>query len=116
MWFVFPTRRMLKGNLATAVRNSCWSRDMHSSVPLIVFIPADKLTNGEGSSVMGDICKKYVSLPLVFIVQIHTVRGTGVLQQYVDKQQLPEEMDGDFTHCHSDWLVFRLVRISCLLK
>ncbi|XP_019122190.2 rho guanine nucleotide exchange factor 40 isoform X2 [Larimichthys crocea] len=40
--------------------------------------------------------------------EIHTVRGTGVLQQYVDKQQLPEEMDGDFTHCHSDWLVFRL--------
>lgn len=38
------------------------------------------------------------------------VRGTGVLQQYVDKQQLPEEMDGDFHHCHSDWLVFRLVR------
>ncbi|TKS93136.1 Rho guanine nucleotide exchange factor 40 [Collichthys lucidus] len=40
--------------------------------------------------------------------EIHTVRGTGVLQQYVDKQQLPEEMDGDFAHCHSDWLVFRL--------
>lgn len=40
---------------------------MHSSVPLIVFIPADKLTNGESSSVMGDICKKYVSLPLTFI-------------------------------------------------
>uniref|UniRef100_A0A3Q3E8A5 Rho guanine nucleotide exchange factor (GEF) 40 n=1 Tax=Labrus bergylta TaxID=56723 RepID=A0A3Q3E8A5_9LABR len=38
----------------------------------------------------------------------HTVRGTAVLQQHVDKQQLPAEMDGDFTHCHSDWLVFRL--------
>lgn len=43
------------------------------------------------------------------------VRGTGILQQYVDKQQLPEEMDGDFHHCHSDWLVFRLVRfLVCL--
>ncbi|GLD74807.1 rho guanine nucleotide exchange factor 40-like protein, partial [Lates japonicus] len=40
--------------------------------------------------------------------EIHTVRGTGVLQQYVDKQQLPEEVEGDFTHCHSDWLAFRL--------
>ncbi|XP_018518086.1 LOW QUALITY PROTEIN: rho guanine nucleotide exchange factor 40 [Lates calcarifer] len=40
--------------------------------------------------------------------EIHTVRGTGVLQQYVDKQQLPEEVDGDFTHCHSDWLAFRI--------
>ncbi|XP_049923679.1 rho guanine nucleotide exchange factor 40 isoform X2 [Epinephelus moara] len=40
--------------------------------------------------------------------EIHSVRGTGVLQQYVDKQQLPKEMDGDFTHCHSDWLAFRL--------
>uniref|UniRef100_A0AAQ6IK27 Rho guanine nucleotide exchange factor (GEF) 40 n=1 Tax=Anabas testudineus TaxID=64144 RepID=A0AAQ6IK27_ANATE len=40
--------------------------------------------------------------------EIHTVRGTGVLQQYVDKQQLPKEMDGDFTHSHSDWLAFRL--------
>ncbi|XP_040887293.1 pleckstrin homology domain-containing family G member 4B [Toxotes jaculatrix] len=39
--------------------------------------------------------------------EIHTVRGTGVLQQYIDKQQLPKEMDGDFTHCHSDWLAFR---------
>lgn len=42
---------------------------------------------------------------------MHTVRGTGVLQQYIDKQQLPTEMDGDYNHCHSDWLVFRLVRI-----
>ncbi|KAM9426500.1 LOW QUALITY PROTEIN: rho guanine nucleotide exchange factor 40 [Pholidichthys leucotaenia] len=40
-------------------------------------------------------------------VEIHTVRGT-VLQQYVDKQQLPKETDGDFTHSHSDWLAFRL--------
>lgn len=43
------------------------------------------------------------------------VRGTGILQQYVDKQQLPREMDGDFHHCHSDWLVFRLVRIRFLV-
>ncbi|KAM9836807.1 rho guanine nucleotide exchange factor 40 [Aulostomus maculatus] len=41
-------------------------------------------------------------------VEVHLVQGTGVLQQYVDKQQLPKEMDGDFTHCHSDWLAFRL--------
>ncbi|KAK2899972.1 rho guanine nucleotide exchange factor 40 isoform X1 [Channa argus] len=40
--------------------------------------------------------------------EIHVVRGTGVLQQYVDKQQLPIEMDGDFAHSHSDWLAFRL--------
>lgn len=48
-------------------------------------------------------------------VQIHTVRGTAVLQQYVDKQQLPTDMDGDFAHCHSDWLVFRLVRNRCFV-
>ncbi|XP_068612059.1 rho guanine nucleotide exchange factor 40 [Brachionichthys hirsutus] len=40
--------------------------------------------------------------------EVHVVRGTSVLQQYVDKQQLPQEMDGDFAHCHSDWLLFRL--------
>ncbi|XP_047450939.1 rho guanine nucleotide exchange factor 40 isoform X2 [Mugil cephalus] len=40
--------------------------------------------------------------------EVHVVRGTGVLQQYIDKQQLPKEIDGDFTHCHSDWLTFRL--------
>uniref|UniRef100_A0A673CEW3 Rho guanine nucleotide exchange factor (GEF) 40 n=2 Tax=Sphaeramia orbicularis TaxID=375764 RepID=A0A673CEW3_9TELE len=40
--------------------------------------------------------------------EIHVVRGTGILQQYVDKQQLPTEMDGDFSHCHTDWLSFRL--------
>uniref|UniRef100_A0A3P8RKH4 Rho guanine nucleotide exchange factor (GEF) 40 n=1 Tax=Amphiprion percula TaxID=161767 RepID=A0A3P8RKH4_AMPPE len=42
------------------------------------------------------------------LFQVHTVRGTAVLQQYIDKQQLPKDMDGDFTHCHSDWLAFRL--------
>lgn len=41
-------------------------------------------------------------------VESHTVRGTAVLQQYIDKQQLPKEMDGEFSHCHSDWLIFRL--------
>ncbi|XP_056156058.1 rho guanine nucleotide exchange factor 40 [Lampris incognitus] len=41
-------------------------------------------------------------------VEVHTVRGTGVLQQYIDKQQLPREMDGDFDHSHADWLAFRL--------
>uniref|UniRef100_A0A3B3W051 Rho guanine nucleotide exchange factor (GEF) 40 n=1 Tax=Poecilia latipinna TaxID=48699 RepID=A0A3B3W051_9TELE len=38
----------------------------------------------------------------------HIVRGTGVLQQYVDSQQLPKQLDGDFSHTHSDWLTFRL--------
>ncbi|KAM4714431.1 rho guanine nucleotide exchange factor 40 isoform 1-T1 [Anableps anableps] len=40
--------------------------------------------------------------------ETHVVRGTGVLQQYVDSQQLPKELDGDFSHSHSDWLAFRL--------
>uniref|UniRef100_A0A8C5DFR4 Rho guanine nucleotide exchange factor 40-like n=1 Tax=Gouania willdenowi TaxID=441366 RepID=A0A8C5DFR4_GOUWI len=40
--------------------------------------------------------------------EVHTVRGTVVLQQYVEKQQLLKEMDGDFNHSHSDWLTFRL--------
>uniref|UniRef100_A0A087YBG1 Rho guanine nucleotide exchange factor (GEF) 40 n=1 Tax=Poecilia formosa TaxID=48698 RepID=A0A087YBG1_POEFO len=31
-----------------------------------------------------------------------------VLQQYVDSQQLPKQLDGDFSHTHSDWLTFRL--------
>jgi len=41
---------------------------------------------------------------------VHLVRGTGILQQFVDKQQLPREMGGDFNHSHDDWLTFRLVR------
>ncbi|XP_043099177.1 rho guanine nucleotide exchange factor 40, partial [Puntigrus tetrazona] len=41
-------------------------------------------------------------------IEVHTVRGTGILQQFVDKQQLPKEMGGDFNHSHDDWLVFRL--------
>ncbi|XP_017287541.1 pleckstrin homology domain-containing family G member 4B isoform X2 [Kryptolebias marmoratus] len=40
--------------------------------------------------------------------ETHTVRGTGVLQQHIDRQQLPNELNGDFSHCHSDWLAFRL--------
>ncbi|KAK1890397.1 Rho guanine nucleotide exchange factor 40 [Dissostichus eleginoides] len=40
--------------------------------------------------------------------EVHMVRGTAVLQQHIDRQQLPTEMDGDFSHCHSDWLAFRL--------
>uniref|UniRef100_G3Q555 Rho guanine nucleotide exchange factor (GEF) 40 n=1 Tax=Gasterosteus aculeatus aculeatus TaxID=481459 RepID=G3Q555_GASAC len=40
--------------------------------------------------------------------EIHVARGTAVLQLHVDKQQLPQEMDGDFAHCHADWLAFRL--------
>ncbi|XP_028261575.1 rho guanine nucleotide exchange factor 40 [Parambassis ranga] len=40
--------------------------------------------------------------------EVHAVRGIGVLQQYIDKQQLPKDLDGDYTHCHSDWLAFRL--------
>ncbi|XP_054603405.2 rho guanine nucleotide exchange factor 40 isoform X1 [Nothobranchius furzeri] len=38
----------------------------------------------------------------------HIVQGTAVLQQYIDKQQLPQELNGDFSHCHADWLAFRL--------
>ncbi|XP_056613263.1 rho guanine nucleotide exchange factor 40 [Triplophysa dalaica] len=41
-------------------------------------------------------------------IEVHTVRGTAILQQFVDKQQLPTEMGGDFNHSHSDWLAFRL--------
>uniref|UniRef100_A0A8C1WZ18 Rho guanine nucleotide exchange factor (GEF) 40 n=1 Tax=Cyprinus carpio TaxID=7962 RepID=A0A8C1WZ18_CYPCA len=41
-------------------------------------------------------------------IEVHTVRGTGILQQFVDKQQLPKEMAGDFNHSHDDWLTFRL--------
>ncbi|KAM6909462.1 LOW QUALITY PROTEIN: rho guanine nucleotide exchange factor 40 [Xenentodon cancila] len=40
--------------------------------------------------------------------ETHTVQGTAVLQQYVDKQQLLRGLDGDFSHRHSDWLAFRL--------
>uniref|UniRef100_A0A3P9JPM8 Rho guanine nucleotide exchange factor (GEF) 40 n=1 Tax=Oryzias latipes TaxID=8090 RepID=A0A3P9JPM8_ORYLA len=40
--------------------------------------------------------------------EVHLVKGTAVLQQYVDKQQLLKELDGDFSHSHSDWLAFRL--------
>ncbi|KAI5087935.1 pleckstrin-like domain-containing family G member 4B, partial [Silurus meridionalis] len=41
-------------------------------------------------------------------IEVHTVKGTGVLQQYVDIQQLTKELDGDFEHSHSDWLSFRM--------
>ncbi|XP_061619218.1 rho guanine nucleotide exchange factor 40 isoform X4 [Phyllopteryx taeniolatus] len=40
--------------------------------------------------------------------EVHVVRGTAVLEQFVDRQQLPTEMGGDFSHCHSDWLSFRM--------
>ncbi|XP_026878671.2 rho guanine nucleotide exchange factor 40 isoform X3 [Electrophorus electricus] len=40
--------------------------------------------------------------------QVHLVKGTGVLQQYVDRHQLTKELDGDFEHSHTDWLGFRL--------
>ncbi|KAK7910367.1 hypothetical protein WMY93_015051 [Mugilogobius chulae] len=40
--------------------------------------------------------------------EVHTVKGTNILQQYVDKQQLLKELDGDFSHNHTDWLSFRL--------
>jgi len=53
----------------------------------------------------------YDYYPFSSPVQVHVVRGTSVLQQHVDRQQLPVEMGGDFSHCHSDWLAFRLVRI-----
>ncbi|CAL8326552.1 unnamed protein product [Lota lota] len=41
-------------------------------------------------------------------LEVHTVRGTVVLQQYVDQQQLLTDMGGDFSHAHADWLLFRL--------
>ncbi|XP_060772946.1 rho guanine nucleotide exchange factor 40 isoform X2 [Neoarius graeffei] len=41
-------------------------------------------------------------------IEVHTIKGTGVLQQYVDRQQLTKELDGDFEHSHNDWLSFRL--------
>ncbi|KAI4897505.1 hypothetical protein NFI96_008042 [Prochilodus magdalenae] len=41
-------------------------------------------------------------------IEVHSVRGTGVLQQYVDRQQLTKGLDGDFEHSHADWLTFRL--------
>ncbi|XP_051921750.1 rho guanine nucleotide exchange factor 40 isoform X1 [Hippocampus zosterae] len=41
-------------------------------------------------------------------IEVHMVRGTAVLEQFVDRQQLPTEMGGEFSHCHSDWLSFRL--------
>ncbi|KAJ8268723.1 hypothetical protein COCON_G00113300 [Conger conger] len=40
-------------------------------------------------------------------VEVHTVCGTGVLQQFVDRQQLPSALDGDLQHSHSEWLSFR---------
>ncbi|XP_057710975.1 rho guanine nucleotide exchange factor 40 isoform X1 [Corythoichthys intestinalis] len=40
--------------------------------------------------------------------EVHVVQGTAVLEQFVDRQQLPTDMGGDFHHCHSDWLSFRL--------
>ena len=61
--------------------------------------------------------KTYFAPDILFIsLQAHTVRGTGVLQQYIDKQQLPTELDGDYSHCHSDWLAFRLVTHCCVFS
>ncbi|XP_062371994.1 pleckstrin homology domain-containing family G member 4B [Sardina pilchardus] len=48
------------------------------------------------------------SQPALDGIEVRTVRGTGVLQQFVDRQQLTTEMDGDCQHSHSDWLTFRL--------
>ncbi|XP_076868210.1 rho guanine nucleotide exchange factor 40 [Brachyhypopomus gauderio] len=41
-------------------------------------------------------------------IEVHLVRGTVVLQQYVDRHQLTTQLDGDFQHSHIDWLAFRL--------
>ncbi|XP_061664881.1 rho guanine nucleotide exchange factor 40 isoform X10 [Syngnathoides biaculeatus] len=40
--------------------------------------------------------------------EVHVSRGTAVLEQFIERQQLPTEMGGDFSHCHSDWLSFRM--------
>ncbi|XP_029112067.1 rho guanine nucleotide exchange factor 40 isoform X2 [Scleropages formosus] len=41
-------------------------------------------------------------------VEVHVVRGTGILQRFVDRLQLPTALDGDFPHSHLDWLAYRL--------
>ncbi|XP_023695314.2 rho guanine nucleotide exchange factor 40 isoform X1 [Paramormyrops kingsleyae] len=48
------------------------------------------------------------SLPHIEGVEVHIVRGLGILQQHVDRQQLPVALGGDFPHSHSEWLAYRL--------
>ncbi|MFT7815262.1 rho guanine nucleotide exchange factor 40-like isoform X2, partial [Arapaima gigas] len=48
------------------------------------------------------------SLQRVEGVEVHVVQGTGILQRFVDRLQLPTALDGDFPHLHADWLAYRL--------
>ncbi|KAM4565108.1 rho guanine nucleotide exchange factor 40 [Fundulus diaphanus] len=84
-------------------------RSQPSTLSLSALKQYQDLVPGGLGSILVLVEEKQESLSLALDgAETHIVRGTGVLQQYVDIQQLPKELDGDFSHSHSDWLAFRL--------
>ncbi|XP_036407612.1 LOW QUALITY PROTEIN: rho guanine nucleotide exchange factor 40 [Megalops cyprinoides] len=86
--------------------------DSRLSPPPALCVSALKLFQGQVPAGLGSVLvltAEQDCIPLILDgVEVHTVRGTGVLQQFVDRQQLPTGLDGDFQHSHSEWLSYRL--------
>ncbi|XP_016110893.1 pleckstrin homology domain-containing family G member 4B-like isoform X2 [Sinocyclocheilus grahami] len=87
--------------------------DSRKSAPSELCLSALKLFKGQAETGLDSVLilteeQDESTQPCLDGIEVHTVRGTDILQQFVDKQQLPKEMDGDFNHSHDDWLAFRL--------
>ncbi|XP_051580200.1 pleckstrin homology domain-containing family G member 4B-like isoform X1 [Myxocyprinus asiaticus] len=87
--------------------------DSRKSAPSELCISALKLFKGQVSEGLDSVLilteeQEESIQPCLDGIEVHTVRGTGILQQFVDKQHLPREMDGDFNHSQVDWLAFRM--------
>uniref|UniRef100_A0A8C2EJC1 Rho guanine nucleotide exchange factor (GEF) 40 n=1 Tax=Cyprinus carpio TaxID=7962 RepID=A0A8C2EJC1_CYPCA len=87
--------------------------DSRKSAPSELCLSALKLFKGQAETGLDSVLilteeQDESTQPCLDRIEVHTVRGTGILQQFVDKQQLPKEMGGDFNHSHDDWLAFRL--------
>ncbi|XP_067256025.1 rho guanine nucleotide exchange factor 40 isoform X3 [Chanodichthys erythropterus] len=101
------TRPMVKEKGLTVIVDS------RKSAPSELCLSALKLFKGQVATGLDSILilteeQEESTQPCLDGIEVHTVRGTGILQQFVDKQQLPREMGGDFNHSHEDWLTFRL--------
>ncbi|KAF4110495.1 rho guanine nucleotide exchange factor 40 isoform X1 [Onychostoma macrolepis] len=87
--------------------------DSRKSAPSELCLSALKLFKGQAETGLDSVLilteeQDESTQPCLDGIEVHTVRGTGILQQFVDKQQLPKEMGGDYNHSHDDWLAFRL--------
>ncbi|XP_036439137.1 pleckstrin homology domain-containing family G member 4B [Colossoma macropomum] len=87
--------------------------DSRQAPPSELCISALKLFKAQVPAALGSVLiltkeEQESATPSLDGIEVHSVRGTGVLQQYVDRQQLTKGLDGDFEHSHADWLTFRL--------